>query len=450
MEALEDRVDAQVLVPEAAPSARAARRDLAIHGWPTTSDPDTRADLTLARFPHPAEPTGAPAGILAAVDELQLSLPSGSTAIILGPSGLLCDALDDPDLERGRDALLRLGRLRCVVRTPRGVLTGSPRQTLGLWVVADPPTGVPLEKRWLAGADLTGRDLTADVRADLATDVVAAAGEPRLARTHAFRFARLTPTATVLATRGPLVVSAGSTGAPSVVRPAEAVLAVRDLLASLDAPAPRRHRLSDVFHVDPSDRPMGMPSAPLGDLVTGRRVRLIPGTRLDTDLLTDTGTVRVITTEDLDHPAGESAMADPIELHERHPGLRRTEPGDVVFRTSPRPRALIDRDGGSVVAAPARILRCPRSAGLVPEAVAAVINALPDRATDWRTWPVPLVDPADADPLARALRHLQDEQAATEQRLTLLHDLTEALIGGVARRAITLTDPQPEKTEEGH
>ena len=195
---------------------------------------------------------------------------------------------------------------------------------------------------------------------------------------------------------------------------------------------------------------MGPASGALGLLATTPRVRILPGNRIDPALKSTAGTVRVITPDDLDGST-EHFTVNPVTLEATHPRVRRTEPGDVVFVATPRPRAMVDRDGLNVVAAPLRIIRCAASShDLVPEAIAAAINALPDAAREWRLWPIPLVDPADAPDLTAALRALDDELTAARERSRLGQDLTERLVAGVSRRAITLTSPQPITVQEGH
>ncbi|MDK8245007.1 MULTISPECIES: AlpA family transcriptional regulator [unclassified Corynebacterium] len=49
---------------------------------------------------------------------------------------------------------------------------------------------------------------------------------------------------------------------------------------------------------------------------------------------------------------------DRLRLEDIAPRGTLTEPGDVVFIKSPRPRALIDEEGGKLVTAPAQALRC--------------------------------------------------------------------------------------------
>ena len=46
-----------------------------------------------------------------------------------------------------------------------------------------------------------------------------------------------------------------------------------------------------------------------------------------------------------------------LDFAANYPAGPLTEPGDVVFCTSPRPAAMVDAEGGAVVVFPARILR---------------------------------------------------------------------------------------------
>ncbi|MGO8610214.1 hypothetical protein ACC848_45520, partial [Rhizobium johnstonii] len=74
-------------------------------------------------------------------------------------------------------------------------------------------------------------------------------------------------------------------------------------------------------------------------LIADRHLRLLAGTRIDPASTSSEGLV-VVTADDLDRPAaiGERRI-DPLLLATRHPSAQLTEPGDIVFCTSPSPRA---------------------------------------------------------------------------------------------------------------
>ena len=65
---------------------------------------------------------------------------------------------------------------------------------------------------------------------------------------------------------------------------------------------------------------------------------------------------------------------DTLDLRLFYPAARFTEPGDVVFCTTPRVAAWVDHEGGSVVPAPPRIVRAISSA----TPTAAMPPLLPD------------------------------------------------------------------------
>jgi hypothetical protein len=129
-----------------------------------------------------------------------------------------------------------------------------------------------------------------------------------------------------------------------------------------------------------------------------------------------------------------------LALESAFPAARRTEPGDVVFCTSPRPRAFVDVEGGSVVAYPARVLRVVNAAtsGLVPQVLATDINLLPHTARAWRTWPVRRVPRGQVAAVAAALVSLQDEETRARDRAVRIATLTQLVLQGVTARALTL------------
>lgn len=421
MSALEERLDVTVSVPADADVARSARRAHLIHGWSLTgARSGDDAVVAVARFPHSGRPDLSSLDILTAVDDLQLDLGEHHRAVVLGPAAVLCDALPDPSLQRQRDDLLRLGRLRCAVRLPKGLVSDRSRQALAMWVLGPETRGVPVQDRLVSTADLGDVELSPDVVDTLVTDVVASL-DARLGTAHAFRFARLSPTAAVLARRGPLVVT-GFRAAPTTRGTAAGVFELRSLA---DAAG-----LSSRLTIEPAQGSRSMPSSPLGDLVADGSVRLLPGARLDPAEMAP-GTVRVIQARDvLEHDLSAAVRVDALDLEGQHARVRRTEPGDVVVVTAPRPSAVVDRDGLSVVAYPARVLRC-HGEWANPHLVARAINDLPERARSWRGWLVPRAGSADDRDVDAAVAALEVEVAALRRRLAA----TEALAGALVRAA---------------
>lgn len=214
MAALAERVDATVIVPPGETHARQVRRAHLIRGWSLATGPEPGDPvLAVARYPHPLRPRMSAVDILTAVDNVQLDLASGHRAVVIAPASILCDPLGDADLEARRDSVLRLGRLRCAVRLPKGLVTGNPRQALGLWVLGPEVPG-PLDERMLSTADVSDERLSPAVIDDLVSDALASTGLWE-SKVHAFRFARPARASVVLAGQGALVPGRRTTGCPA-------------------------------------------------------------------------------------------------------------------------------------------------------------------------------------------------------------------------------------------
>lgn len=439
---LGEGVSAPVLVVGTSARARAARRLHWVRGRTVVSEtPAGVRPLVVTRVPGPASGADS-AAVLAAADDVQLDLTESQRALVVGPATALCDRLADAGLEQQRDHIVRLGRLRCALRLAPGLVTDGSRQVLGLWVLGGAPSSRRVDEQRLAAADLTNESLRADVMEDVVTDVIASLSDHARA-VHAFRYARLTATSTLLAGSGPLV-AAGSRPAQEVaISAAEAVLRAQERVADLDdrrTAAPALDGLNITVGETTTAREITIDAAlQSGDL------RARPGNRIIGEVPITEGGVRVIGAAELHDPTAPRRGLDPLELEASWPRARRTDPGDVVFCVSPRPAAVVDQEGLSVVASPARILRCTHCSGLVPEAVARAINDLPERSPRWRAWRVPRVPVDQVEALRISLRHLAAEEHRARQRLAGLTSLATELTHGVASGAVALTP-----TEEGH
>jgi hypothetical protein len=345
-----------------------------------------------------------------------------------------------------RDALLRQGRVRAIVRLPRGLLITRPRQALALWVLGPAHHTVPIEERWTTLADLSDVELDQAAIGDLVSDLVAAMGDRRTVQAHAFRFARPVATRTLLAGRGHLVEPRPAlvrrprvSGPDLAVRIAELTAA----LGSVDVEPP-----VDIG-VEAYDVEAGASSTTLGAAVSAGHLRVLPGNRLNSAALPG-GTVRVVGSEELSGVARPAASGiDRLAFEAAHPAGRYTEPGDVVFCTSPRPAALVDVDGGAVVISPARVLRIHATApgGLLPDVLAADINAAPAGAKTWRGWPIRRVPATERDALTTVLAVLGRQRVDARERLALLDELEHLVVRGVASGSLHLTDPDTHPEE---
>lgn len=431
------------------PLTRLAGRRLLAHGWRVNSlGRDDGGGLTLrspslvvAQYPAPVRPELSDTEILTAIDDAALAMGDRDRAVVVAPARVLADDARSSAVDSIRSTLLRSGRVRAVVRLPEKGWVTHPRERLALWVIGATPPGVALGDRWTTVADLGDLPLDEAVAEDLVTDVVAALGDRETVHGHAFRFARPVQTSSLLASAGSLV----GMPRPRLIRPrtapAETALAVQNLVDEVNRPSVLAVRAA-VEHREPTSTRV----VTLGELVGSGAARVLPGHRLDpADVGPPAeGAVRVIGPTEVRGGAriGERAI-DRLAFSARYPAGRYTEPGDVVFCTSPQVDAVVDVEGYSVVEAPARVLRLDRARepGAIPAAVARDLRGTPV-ARRWRALPVRLMPRSQSAALAAALDDVAAARAEAERRLEALSDLAATLTDGVATGALVLT-PAP-------
>ncbi len=421
------------VVATAAHTDRGIRRRLLCEGryLASASTGRNQARLFIARLPSIDASTVT--GILHAADELALGMRDHDRAILLAPAAVLVDPVE-PAHAMVRTDVLRSGRVRALVRLPAGLITSAPRVALALWVLGRETGEVAIADRFTAVADLTDATLTAASSADLTSDVLAAMGSARDVKAHAFRFARLARTTSLLASSGALV------GRP----PASPMRArsVQDLPALLD------RTLAELGEDAPHQHPTSAPGGPVGparveDLIAARHLSVLRGARLAPDDFAESGLV-VVGGDELD---GASRVGDrrvdQLTFAARHPSARLTLAGDIIFQTTPTAKAWVDPDGSKVVAYPARVLRINRSdpAGLVPELIAADISHSLAGPSAWRRWTLRRVAPRAAAPLREALSDIAIRRAALDRRIQSLDTYAELLTDAVAAGVVSVPFP---------
>jgi hypothetical protein len=449
-------------------AARLLRRRLFVHGItretlevePSGAFVVQGAALHTAQLPPSHCAAMPPIEMLSAIDQIVLQMTDQQLAVVIAPAGVLSDTGLIREVDEARSTLLRSGRVRAVVRLPAGLLVHKPLQPQALWVLGAAHTHVSLADRWTLVADLTEVPLTPSAIDDLVSDLVASLGDRSSVRAHAFRFARLVHTRTLLASRDSLVAGVRAHTAPAASA-AQLALRVDELLAGLsdeasartnstkDAPAdlPELARLV-IQPVMPADEPArATVAATVAQLLADGHVRYIPGNRLgadDVDLEPtgkSTSSIRVIGPAELlgKAPLGGRRI-DRLRFAAAYPAGRVTEPGDVIFCTSPHPAAVVDDEGTSVVVFPARILRInvASPSGLVAAVTAVDINARPPRDKRWQRWPLRQASPDQRCALATALASVRSEQHQAQQRLARLEELTALLMTGVTAGALKL------------
>ncbi len=437
--------DAQVAqIPDArTPDARSLRRRLVASGWQLQSpSPDEGPDrlpgarALVAQLPSASCPDASDLDVVAAVEEIALALGQDDRAVVIGPAGALAARTRDTATREARAGALRTGKVRAIVRLRAGLWPSRSRQPLAVWVLGAPPDGAPIRDTAVAVADLAATPLSPAVQQDVVTDVLAAMGGVASARAHAFRFARLVPTPSLVATDGDLV-----TVVPPVVRPrrspVELALEAQRLAATVRAPAPGVS--IDLVHNEHG----GARTATVGQLLANGALRLVSANRIDPGDVTPGAAVPVIGPDELlgARRRGERGV-DRLAFAARYPAGRYTEPGDVVFCTAPATTAIVDTEGFSVVVHPAHVLRVDpgRARGLTPELLAHALRNGPG-VGPWRSWPVRLVPPGQEGPLEAALRDAERARADARARLDALDALASTLVEGVSTGALVLNPP---------
>ncbi|TDW28940.1 hypothetical protein [Cryobacterium psychrophilum] len=468
--------DLTVLTPnDDGDPARLLRRRLLVHGITRVglevqhsgAFAVTGTAVHIAQLPSASQSGMTPAEMLSAIDQIVLQMTNDQLGVVIAPSAVLNDAGLSRESDELRSTLLRSGRVRAIVRLPAGLLTTKPQQAQALWVLGAAHAHVPLADRWTMVADLTATPLTEAVIDDLISDLIATLGDRGTVRAHAFRFARFVLTRTLLASHGSLVAGARTVAATPQTHGAALAVRVDELLAlltpetdaapglsglarlSTSAPGPSGHSGSAAHTAAGSAAHTAAGSAApqtIEQLLAAKHLRYIPGNRLDVDDIAvggrRTGGIRLIGPAEV---LGDTALGhrsiDRLRFAADYPSGRVTEPGDVVFTTVPRPAAIVDREGTSVVLFPARILRINPDDpnGLLSEIVASDITALPHEHRGWQRWPLRQVHHRQRAALADALASVRLEQERAHERLAHLDELTSLLMAGVTAGSLTVS-----------
>lgn len=426
------------------PAARLAARRLwvhDIHRLPLISDEQGGYELPpqtifVAQYPHPGRLDLSDQEILESLDGLAVQMGLDHVGIVIGPASALCDIPEGDSVAAMsvRNAVLSTGRVRAVVRLPTGLLTRQPRRRLAMWVLGPSPDAGDRHREFTAAADLTNEDLDEATVQLLVTDLIAAVG----GGAHHPHFVRWVDNVSLRSGRTlfpPLVPHMLSldSAADQVLR---ARNALQNLTVAVEAYAPPSVSVRERDITAP-------PSTALGVAVSNHDIRILPGHRIDpADFTPEDGTPIVGVAELTGASAPGSRRIGRLVFAQYSAG-QYTEPGDVVFCQSPRPAAVVDAHGGSVVVYPARIARS-RSSAFVPAVLAADITHQPVGATGWKTWTVRRVPSDQIEALSKTLADISRERGLLATRLSHLSraadELTAAVVSGDVVVTLDLKD----------
>lgn len=398
----------------------------------TAASASTGPVLRMLAFGTASEST--PAAVFEAVEDELAELAPADRLLVIGPAAALIDRLGDAD-QLARVALLApldasgyLAPMRFAARLPEGLLRRGGRMRLAAWLFAQPERAAwPVAPDHVVGADHSNLCGPAEAE-QLAGDALASLEPAPLRRSHAFLRAVETAPAPFL--RGnPMPIGARATlgaAGPEALNHAEdaASRAGGDVLGDVVL-------TTEGATIATRTVPWRMAVARGGLAVE------ISGVRIARDELGQAGprAAEVIGPEEVrgELPLGGRGI-DRFELERRHGHAQLTRRGDVVFVSSGRPDAIVDWQGGRVVVAPARVLRCEpargRGAVLDPAVVAADIRA--QRGDDRLAWPLRLVPAGQLEGLRAVTAAMERRRAELAEELNALDELERVVHDGVA------------------
>lgn len=465
------------------PVARLSRRRLRVHDIHRMDVvSDESGDFTrmgssgdvavhVLQVPPAGQPGLSDLEVLDFLGNLFVQLSDDSRVVVIGSASALTDRAATAEIDLARDAVIRGDRLRAAIRLPRGLLLRSPRQALALWVLGPAHGSVPVRDRWTAIADISDRSLDESVIDGIVTDVVAAmTPDERSAKSgrapvvaggeeaeqvigHRFRFARRIPTSSLLPGRQSLmdrVPRPRTTGARSASG-IELAAIIEQRLAQLGPTSLAGLRVLPADSPSGSSR-TGKSETTVAQAMADGHLRAVPGNRLNAEDISagPDGLVVMGAAEVLGDCDVGSRRIDLVTLADQYPAGRLTEPGDVVACTGPRVGAWVDTAGGSVVQAPARVLRVTEAGRrrFLPSVVAVDVRGAAGRSDGrWRRWPLRILTSDAVDTLRLATAAIDGERQSLLARIAALDDLASTLIDGAASGAIRITDAPATATD---
>ena len=403
--------------------------------------------VVVGALPSAGEPAASTEQLLDTLNDITLMMSTQHWGVLLAPSTVLTDRLPI-GLVGLRDAVIRDGRLRMAVRLPTGLAPHQGQTHLAMWVFGPTPREVSPTDRGTVVADLSDVTLTDEVLDELTTDAVTSLTSVRFAtRLHAFHRSTMIPTTRLLTGSASLVADA----TPSTYAdPAS----LAELVERLRAQAGDAGAGWSTYSAG-GGAMTSVPTITLGRAIRAGWVRVVSGHRIrERDVVLRPTGAAVIGPEEV---AGRSPWGARriglLELAAAYPRAQLTEPGDVVFATGQQVGAKVDREGGSVVQSPARILRLigePPDATLLPEVLAADLVAQPVAARRFESWPIRLVPSDDRDALHRRWGALADAEARLQAELAAVQELQAALVDGVVTGSVRIADDVPAKSQDMH
>lgn len=434
--------------------ARLVRRRLVVHGvlpdeiqvaaTPDTMAPDAEPDAVVTALEYRSQEARSPLAVLEAVDEIQLGLATGCTAVVLGPADALVGNLAPfSPAERLRIGILASGVVEAAIRLPGGLLPFRPGYGAALWVM----TRSRRPRGRMLVADISTTPLTRSVADTLIDDVATWRADSRPgAHAHAVyveeAIRALVDHPHALTVRRQPTVRQVTEDVPATVA------RVAELETSLaEAATAKRPAVRTGLAATTATR---RTARTIGSLVRDGRLVLIPGARIDdNDVCGGVGHPVIGAAEACGRRAVGARAIDRAVLADGYPRVRLTEPGDVVVTTAPEFGVLVDHDGFKALQFPVRALRIPQDerAAFTPRVLGAVISASRDglrpagavrAARRLEDWELPVLGAELTARLDQLLTDLDDRRRIAERELNLIDQLHRISVTGVTNGTLTI------------
>ncbi|WP_239514184.1 hypothetical protein [Streptosporangium sp. 'caverna'] len=410
-------------------------------------------DLIVTQLPYQAAETRSKFTALVGIERIADLLGPGHTALVLGPADALVDALSDTQEAQLRSALLRSGVVEAVIDLPGGVTPYRPGYRCALWVLTRDP--VLAARGYVLLADISAEPLNEQVRTRLAEDVLIWRAEGRHAG-HDPRYGHVVSIAQLDARFGGSLTPPGPPASQTLSRTVtERPALIAEAEGRLERAGEQARRYADDHgrpHVNVVQRTGRVPTpTAVRALIAAQRVMKVSGHRLNAEHIVPDGHHNVLGTEEIGGGPIGARRIDRAVLA-TYGNAAFTEPGDIVYTTSPRLGLMVDHDGLSVVAFPARVLRVAPNTErpLTPRVLAALLGAARNTgrspgavraARPIEDFVVPDLDPADmrrADAFLADIEQRQELLHAQDDTLTEIRRLT---VAGLADGTLTIADP---------
>lgn len=430
--------------------ARLIRRRLLVHGVvpgelhvPAALDA-VPPDVVVTALEYQPQETRSALDVIAAVDEIQLGLAPGRTAIVLGPADALVGSLPPfSPAERLRSGILSSGVVEAAIRLPGALLPFRPGYGAALWVM----TRSGRTRGRMLVADISARPLTRAVADTLISDVAAWRADSRPG-SHANAVCIEEPIRALVDRPQALTARRRPTLRQVIEDVPVTVARLTELETSLakEAVAERPAVRTGLAATTVTSRT----TRTIGSFVREGRLVLISGSRIaSADVHSGTGHPVIGAAEVCGHLAVGSRAIDRAVLADRYPRARLTEPGDVVVTTSPEFGVRVDCDGFKALQFPVRAIRVPRDERVTftPRVLAALISAgcdglRPDGAVRparrLEDWELPVLGAELTARLDRLLENLEARRRVAERELDLLDQLNRIAITGLTDGTLTV------------